>query len=100
MTDIELEQAENRAKTAKKQADSATEGPWQSYDLDTRLWVVEGPGYYEYPWAKESGALYYMGSLDADFIASARDGVPALATDVIKLVKEIRRLQGIIQSSD
>ena len=97
MTDTDLKEIAARAVAAKNRADAASPGPWASYDLDTRLWVVEGPKYYSYPWEKNVVPLRFQGSQDADFIAAARMDVPVLAADVTALVKEVEHLRAVLR---
>ena len=88
MTDLDLAAIRQRV-------EKATEGPWNTgFDYEKNDPIVLAPGYIEHTidYTLTEGGLEH-GKADAEFIAHAREDIPALLAEIDRLNATIQRVR-------
>ena len=82
----------------RQRVEKATEGPWNTgFDYEKNDPIVLAPGYIEHTidYTLTEGGLEH-GKADAEFIAHAREDIPALLDEIDRLNATIQRVRKIV----
>ena len=83
----------------RQRVEKATEGPWNTgFDYEKNDPIVLAPGYIEHTidYTLTEGGLEH-GKADAEFIAHAREDIPALLDEIDRLNAAIRAVEAVHQ---
>ena len=86
----------------RQRVEKATEGPWNTgFDYEKNDPIVLAPGYIEHTinYTLTEGGLEH-GKADAEFIAHAREDIPALLDEIDRLNATIQRVREIARQMD
>lgn len=88
---------EETLREIEKRAKAATPGPWESHDTEDGNWFVsmpdDGKATKLHLWFGDMEIVEGQDLHNADFIARAREDVPALIAEVRRLLWRVRDLQ-------